>query len=100
MVGSAIVRALASRSNCRILTLDRATADLRDQAATTRWLLAEKPDAIFLSAAKVGGILANATFPADYLYDNLMIEANVIHAAHMAGVSKLMTVSGAGAGRS
>jgi GDP-L-fucose synthase len=90
MVGSALVRALASQSNCRILTLDRETADLRDQAATTKWLLAEKPDAIFLAAAKVGGILANATFPADYLYDNLMIEANVIHAAHMAGVSKLM----------
>jgi GDP-L-fucose synthase len=90
MVGSALVRALASQSNCRILTLERETADLRDQAATTKWLLAEKPDAIFLAAAKVGGILANATFPADYLYDNLMIETNVIHAAHMAGVSKLM----------
>lgn len=90
MVGSAIVAALEARSDCTILTLDRAQADLRDQAAVTEWMAKTKPDAVFLAAAKVGGILANATHPADFLYDNLMIEANIINGAHVAGVSKLL----------
>jgi GDP-L-fucose synthase len=90
MVGSAILRALEARGDCTLLTLERTEADLRDQSAVTAWVLKNRPDAIFLAAAKVGGIMANATRPADFLYDNLMIEANVIHAAHQADVSKLL----------
>lgn len=89
MVGSAIVRRLQAE-NCEILTASRQDADLRNQAQTAAWIEKNKPDAIFLAAAKVGGILANDTYPADFLYDNLMIEANIIHAAHMVGVEKLM----------
>jgi GDP-L-fucose synthase len=89
MVGSAIVRRLASEG-CTVLTASREDADLRDQAATLAWIDRNKPDAVFLAAAKVGGILANDRFPADFLYDNLMIEANIIHGAHRAGVEKLM----------
>ncbi|MDB5522534.1 MAG: fcl 2 [Rhizobium sp.] len=89
MVGSAIIRRLA-REDCEILTASRQDADLRDQAATAAWIGREKPDAVFLAAAKVGGILANDTYPADFLYDNLMIEANIINGAHKAGVEKLM----------
>jgi GDP-L-fucose synthase len=89
MVGSAIVRRLA-RENCEILIADRKSVDLKDQAATRAWVQDARPDAIFLAAAKVGGILANDTLPADFLYDNLMIEANVIEAAHRAKTSKLL----------
>lgn len=89
MVGSAIVRRLA-REGCTILTATRAEADLRDPAAVARWFAANKPDLVFLAAAKVGGILANDSLPADFLYDNLMIAANVIHAAHDAEVEKLL----------
>lgn len=89
MVGSAIARRLA-RENCEVLTADRRKVDLKDQAATRAWILDRKPDAIFLSAAKVGGILANDSYPADFLYDNLMIEANIIEAARLAETSKLL----------
>ena len=89
MVGSAIVRRLAAE-NCETLTTDRKAVDLKDQAATRAWIMDNKPDAIFLAAAKVGGILANDTYPADFLYDNLMIEANIIEAAYRAKVSKLL----------
>lgn len=89
MVGSAIVRRLASE-NCEILTATRDTLNLMDQAAVRAWFAAEKPDAVFLAAAKVGGILANDSFPADFLYDNLMIEANIIEAAHRNNVEKLL----------
>jgi GDP-L-fucose synthase len=89
MVGSAIVRRLASEG-CEVLTASRQDADLRNQAETSAWIDKTRPDAVFLAAAKVGGILANDTYPADFLYDNLMIEANIIHGAHMAGVEKLM----------
>jgi GDP-L-fucose synthase len=89
MVGSAIVRRLQAE-NCEVLTASRQDADLRDQAATTAWIEKNRPDAVFLAAAKVGGILANDTFPADFLYDNLMIEANIINGAHKVGVEKLM----------
>jgi GDP-L-fucose synthase len=89
MVGSALVRRLA-REDCIVLTASRAELDLRDQHAVQRWMAGKKPQAVFLAAAKVGGILANATSPADFLYDNLMIEANVIHAAFAAGVEKLL----------
>lgn len=89
MVGSAIVRRLA-REDCEVLTTPRAETDLMDQAAVRAWFAREQPDAVFLAAAKVGGILANDSFPADFLYDNLMIEANIIEAAHRSDVSKLM----------
>ncbi|WP_454884442.1 GDP-L-fucose synthase [Sphingomonas oryzagri] len=89
MVGSAIVRRLTVE-NCTVLTASRAELDLKDQAMVRAWFEAEKPDAVFLAAAKVGGILANDNFPADFLYDNLMIEANVIEAAYRSRVEKLM----------
>ena len=89
MVGSAIVRRLASE-DCEILTAGRGALDLTDQAAVRAWFASERPDAVFLAAAKVGGILANDSFPADFLYDNLMIEANIIEAAHRTGVGKLL----------
>lgn len=88
MVGSAIVRRLASE-NCEILTANRDEVDLKDQAAVRAWLAKAKPDAVFVAAAKVGGILANNSYPADFLYDNLMIEANVIEASFRVGVEKL-----------
>ena len=89
MVGSALVRRLG-REDCTILTATRRELDLKDQAAVYRWMAQNRPQAVFLAAAKVGGILANATYPADFLYDNLMIEANVISAAHRCGVEKLL----------
>jgi len=89
MVGGAIVRRLATE-DCELLTADRAALDLKDQAAVRAWFARNKPEAVFLAAAHVGGILANDSFPADFLYDNLMIEANVIEAAHREGVEKLL----------
>lgn len=89
MVGSAIVRRLA-RETCAVLTAPRAELDLKDQAAVRAWFAQHRPDAVFLAAAKVGGILANDSCPADFLYDNLMIEANIIEAAHRSDVAKLL----------
>ena len=89
MVGSAIVRRLASE-HCEILTAGRDELDLLDQAATRAWLQDRKPDAVIIAAAKVGGIVANARFPADFLYDNLVIETNIIEGSFRAGVSKLL----------
>lgn len=89
MVGGAIVRRLADE-NCDVVTASRAEVDLKDQAAVRGWVEKTKPDAVFLAAAKVGGILANDSFPADFLYDNLMIEANIIEASHRVGVEKLL----------
>lgn len=89
MVGSALVRRLASEP-CGILTVGREECDLRDAAAVERWMAENRPDAVILAAARVGGIIANANYPADFLYDNLMIAANVIHAAHRHDVSKLL----------
>jgi GDP-L-fucose synthase len=89
MVGSAIMRRLR-QEDCAILTAGRDELDLTDQATVRNWFERERPDAVFLAAAKVGGILANDSFPADFLYDNLMIEANVIEAAHRAEVAKLL----------
>lgn len=88
MVGSAIVRRLESE-NCEVLTANRHEVDLKDQTAVRAWVAKAKPDAVFVAAAKVGGILANDSYPADFLYDNLMIEANVIEASFRAGVEKL-----------
>ncbi|WP_029002491.1 GDP-L-fucose synthase [Azorhizobium doebereinerae] len=89
MVGSALVRRL-EREACTVLTASHAELDLRDQAATRAFVLANRPDAVILAAATVGGILANDSFPAHFLYNNMMIAANVVHAAYEAGVSKLL----------
>ena len=89
MVGSAIVRRLASE-DCETVSVERTEVDLKNQAQTDAWVRVTRPDAVFLAAARVGGILANATYPADFLYDNLMIEANVIEASHRAEVEKLL----------
>ncbi len=89
MVGSAIVRRLAQEP-CNVITAGRDVVDLLDQRAVRDWMDRERPDAILLAAAKVGGILANDSFPADFLYENLMIEANIIHAAHQADVERLV----------
>lgn len=90
MVGSAILRALEARGASDILTRTRAELDLTDQAAVRGFLADAKPDVVILAAAKVGGIHANNTYPADFLYENLVIEANVIHGAHLAGVQDLL----------
>jgi GDP-L-fucose synthase len=89
MVGSAIVRRLASEG-CNILTAPRSELDLRRQADVEAWLADRRPDAIFMAAATVGGILANETRPADFLYDNIVIETNVVHGAMRTGVEKLL----------
>lgn len=89
MVGTALVRRLAGE-NCEIQTASRSELDLLDQAATRAYLARNKPDAVILAAAKVGGILANDTYPADFLYQNLAIETNVIEGAFRAGVKKLL----------
>ncbi|GGN57687.1 GDP-L-fucose synthase [Novosphingobium indicum] len=88
MVGSGIIRRLQSEG-CEILISDR-SVDLREQAQVREWYKDNSPDAVFVAAAKVGGILANDTYPADFLYDNLMIEANLIGGARAQGVEKLM----------
>ncbi len=89
MVGGAVVRRLASE-NCEVLTAGRDVVDLTDQAAVDRWMDKTRPDAIVLAAAKVGGIHANNTMPAEFLRDNLVLETNVIHAAYQCGVEKLL----------
>ena len=89
MVGSAIARHLTSRGD-QVLKVDRGVVDLRNQIGVEVWLKQNRPDAIVFAAAKVGGIYANDTFPADFIYDNLAIEANVIHSAHIAGVDRLV----------
>nr|WP_314438955.1 GDP-L-fucose synthase [uncultured Brevundimonas sp.] len=89
MVGSAIVRRLGSE-NCEIITATRAEVDLKNPAEVNAFVADKKPDAIFMAAAKVGGILANDTYPADFLYDNLMIAANVTEAAYRNTVGKML----------
>jgi len=90
MVGSAIVRVLAKQGHANIVTRTRAELDLGDQAAVRAFFADEKPDQVYLAAAKVGGIHANNTYPAEFIYENLMIEANVIDAAFRSGVKKLL----------
>lgn len=92
MVGSAIVRQLLKRGHApaSIVTRTHAELDLTDQAAVRAFFAAEKPDQVYLAAAKVGGIYANNTYPAEFIYENLMVETNVIHAAHLNGVQKLL----------
>lgn len=89
MVGSAILRRLA-QEDAEILTVGRSELDLCEQEAVQAWVARAKPDVIIVAAAKVGGILANDAHPADFLYENLVIETNVIHAAHLAGVERLV----------
>jgi GDP-L-fucose synthase len=89
MVGAALVRRLA-RENVELLTVKRSEVDLCDQAAVFGWFARARPQAVFLAAAKVGGIVANNTLRAEFIYDNLIIAANVIHAAHLHGAQKLM----------
>lgn len=89
MVGSALVRRLASEG-CEVLTVGRDHVDLRRQEQVERWVEAEKPDAVFVAAATVGGIHANDTRPAEFIYDNLALETNIIHAAWRVGVKKLL----------
>jgi GDP-L-fucose synthase len=89
MVGGALVRRLA-RENVELLTLGRKEVDLRDQAAVFAWFAKTRPQAVFLAAAKVGGIVANNTLRGEFLYDNLIIAANVIQAAHLNATEKLM----------
>ena len=90
MVGSAIVRRLNALGQTNLVTPTHADLDLTDQQAVHQFFAAEKPTEVYLAAAKVGGILANHTQPADFIYDNLMIQANVVHAAHLNGVRKLL----------
>jgi GDP-L-fucose synthase len=90
LVGSAIRRRLRQEGFANLVSRDLRDLDLRDQAATRRFFAEAKPEYVFLAAAKVGGILANATYPADFIYDNLAIEANVIDAAARTGVRKLL----------
>jgi GDP-L-fucose synthase len=89
MVGSAVVRRLASEP-CEVITAGRDVVDLRRQDAVERWMGEARPDVVVIAAATVGGILANDTHPADFLYDNLMIETNVIEASRTIGVKKLL----------
>jgi len=90
MVGSAIVRRLLRDGNYDIVTRSRNEVDLLDQNAVREFLISEQVDEVYLAAAKVGGIHANNSFPAEFIYENLMIECNVVHAAHQAGVQKLL----------
>lgn len=89
MVGKAVVRQL-EKKNCEILTVDRQFLDLTIQQDVNNWLAHNKPDAVILCAAKVGGILANDNYPAEFIYQNLMIETNIINAAHTNEISKLL----------
>jgi GDP-L-fucose synthase len=90
MVGSAIVRHLQALGHTKLLTATHAELDLKDQAAVNRFFAANQIDHVVLAAAKVGGIHANNTYPAEFLYDNLMMQANVVQAAHAAGVQRLL----------
>lgn len=90
MVGSAIVRKLVKEGFTNIITRSSAELDLRNQQAVADFFVSEKPDYVFLAAAKVGGILANNTYRAEFLYNNLVIESNIIHSAYLNGVKKLL----------
>ena len=90
LVGSAILRRLEGAGFGRVLTATREQLDLRDQAAVNYWFRANRPEHVFLVAGTVGGILANSTRPAEFIYDNMMIHATVVHASHLFGVTKLL----------
>ncbi|HPA79823.1 MAG TPA: GDP-L-fucose synthase, partial [Thermoanaerobaculales bacterium] len=90
LVGSAVLRRLDAEGCSCVLTATREQLDLRDQAAVNYWFRANRPELVFLVAGTVGGILANSTRPAEFIYDNMMIHATVVHAAHLFGVAKLL----------
>ena len=90
LVGSAIVRRLEGEGFSNVLTATRDQLDLRDQAAVNYWFRDHRPEFVFLVAGTVGGIMANSTRPAEFIYDNMMIHATVVHAAHLFGVKKLL----------
>jgi GDP-L-fucose synthase len=90
LVGSSIVRALEARGYTNVLTASRAQLDLRDQAEVSHWFKANRPEYVYLVAGTVGGILANSTRPAEFIYDNMMIHGTVVHAAHEFGTRKLL----------
>jgi GDP-L-fucose synthase len=90
LVGSAILRRLRAEGFTNILTATRSQLDLRDQAAVNYWFRANRPEYVFLVAGTVGGILANSTRPAEFIYDNMMIHATVVHGAHLYGAAKLL----------
>ena len=90
MAGSAILRRLATREGIELVTRSHAELDLTDQSAVRAFMEAERPDSVILAAAEVGGIHANATYPAEFIYQNLMIQNNVIHQAYAAGVERLL----------
>ena len=90
MVGSAIVRNLQAKGYPNIVTRTHSQLDLANQAQVAAFFEGEKPDQVYLAAAKVGGIHANNTYPAEFIYQNLMIEANVIHQSFICGVKKLL----------
>ncbi|MFW8627865.1 GDP-L-fucose synthase family protein [Deinococcus sp. ME38] len=92
LVGGAVLRRLQAEGFTNVITRSSRELDLRDQAAVRAFFAQERPEFVFLAAAKVGGILANSTYPAQFLYDNLMIAANVINAAHESGVRKLLNL--------
>jgi len=89
MVGSALCRRLETE-NCEILTVGREALDLTRQADVENWMVSTKPDAVFMAAARVGGILANDSYPAEFIYSNLVIQNNIIDTARTCGVKKLM----------
>lgn len=90
MVGSAIVRQLSQRDDVTLVTKTRSALDLKNQLAVDQFFADNKIDEVYLAAAKVGGIHANNTYPAEFIYDNLVMECNIIHAAHISGVQKLL----------
>ena len=90
LVGSAIVRNLESNGHTNIITRTRAELDLTDTVAVKKFFMEEKPEYVFLAAAKVGGIGGNSDYPADFIYQNLMIQSNVIHSSYISGVKKLL----------
>ena len=90
MVGNAICRQLKQQSDVELITRTRKELDLCDQSAIQEFMKSEKPDEVILAAAKVGGIHANNTYPADFIYENLQIQNNVIHASHVNNVQKLL----------
>src|SRR5262245_20118802 len=89
MAGAGLVRRLADE-HCELLTVDRTQVDLRRQREVEDWIEAMRPQAVFIAAATVGGIVANDTRPAEFIYDNLTIDTNIIHAAWKLGVEKLL----------
>jgi len=90
MVGSALVRQLQARGDYEVVVRTHRELDLTDQAAVAGFMQAEKPDVVILAAAKVGGIWANNTYPAEFIYENLMIESNIVHQAYRSGVKRLL----------